>query len=200
MDFAARNAVNLSVLKRHDEYIVEIIDTSSHVVVYLFDRDQSTWTKKGVEGTISIQPVFGFIVMNRLGLDNFMAPLVDNMDLEFKDEYIIYRTDDDVIHGIWIFEPKDRDRIGKSMKKCRELSLIITLPPQLSLNSSSKTTITTSKNQKTSEKQPTSIPNDRHSKDLLELFNIKTPPPPKRNIIDDLPRRYHTPPAITVRY
>ncbi|CAJ0759879.1 5394_t:CDS:2 [Entrophospora sp. SA101] len=94
MDFAARNAVNLSVLKRHDEYIVEIIDTSSHVVVYLFDRDQSTWTKKGVEGTISIQPVFGFIVMNRLGLDNFMAPLVDNMDLEFKDEYIIYRTDD----------------------------------------------------------------------------------------------------------
>ncbi|CAJ0749172.1 4729_t:CDS:2 [Entrophospora sp. SA101] len=97
MDFAARNAVNLSVLKRHDEYIVEIIDTSSHVVVYLFDRDQSTWTKKGVEGTISIQPVFGFIVMNRLGLDNFMAPLVDNMDLEFKDEYIIYRTDDDLL-------------------------------------------------------------------------------------------------------
>ncbi|CAJ0633906.1 14093_t:CDS:2 [Entrophospora sp. SA101] len=105
MDFAARNAVNLSVLKRHDEYIVEIIDTSSHVVVYLFDRDQSTWTKKGVEGTISIQPVFGFIVMNRLGLDNFMAPLVDNMDLEFKDEYIIYRTDDDNIKAM--FERKD---------------------------------------------------------------------------------------------
>ncbi|CAJ0860801.1 8370_t:CDS:2 [Entrophospora sp. SA101] len=100
MDFAARNAVNLSVLKRHDEYIVEIIDTSSHVVVYLFDRDQSTWTKKGVEGTISIQPVFGFIVMNRLGLDNFMAPLVDNMDLEFKDEYIIYRTDDGIVERI----------------------------------------------------------------------------------------------------
>ena len=43
MDVEARNAVNLSVLRRHDEYIVEIIDTSSHVVVYLFDSDQATW-------------------------------------------------------------------------------------------------------------------------------------------------------------
>jgi hypothetical protein len=41
--------------------------------------------------------VYGFIVMNRLGIDNFMAPLTDGMELEFKDEYIIYRTTDDGI-------------------------------------------------------------------------------------------------------
>ena len=35
--------------------------------------------------------------MNRLGIDNFMAPLTDSMELEFKDEYIIYRTTDDGI-------------------------------------------------------------------------------------------------------
>jgi hypothetical protein len=44
-----------------------------------------------------VQPVYGFIVMNRLGIDNFMAPLTDSMELEFKDEYIIYRTTDDGI-------------------------------------------------------------------------------------------------------
>ncbi|RGB28484.1 hypothetical protein C1646_629557 [Rhizophagus diaphanus] len=119
MDPTARKAVNLNVLRRHDQNIVEIIDSSSYVVVYKFDK--GAWTKKGVEGTLfvfkrCVQPVYGFIVMNRLGIDNFMAPLTDGMELEFKDEYIIYRTtDDDDIHGIWVFETKDRERIGKTL-------------------------------------------------------------------------------------
>ena len=35
--------------------------------------------------------------MNRLGIDNFMAPLTDSMELEFKDEYILYHTDDGIV-------------------------------------------------------------------------------------------------------
>ena len=38
MDPTARNAVNLNVLRRHDQNIVEIVDSSSHVVVYRFDE------------------------------------------------------------------------------------------------------------------------------------------------------------------
>ncbi|CAB4394231.1 unnamed protein product [Rhizophagus irregularis] len=138
MDPTARKAVNLNVLRRHDQNIVEIIDSSSYVVVYKFD--QGAWTKKGVEGTLfvfkrCVQPVYGFIVMNRLGIDNFMAPLTDGMELEFKDEYIIYRTTDDVdnIHGIWVFETKDRERIGKTLLECRESSKTAVTPPQLTL-------------------------------------------------------------------
>ncbi|RHZ56302.1 hypothetical protein Glove_402g54 [Diversispora epigaea] len=140
MDPNARNAVNLNVLRRHDDKIVEIVDSSSYVVVYKFDNEQSTWTKKGVEGTLFVfkrcaQPAYGFIVMNRLGIDNFMAPLTDSMELEYQDEYIIYRTDDDNIHGIWVFETKDRERIEKTLQECRELSKKINLPPQLDQSS-----------------------------------------------------------------
>ncbi|CAG8688189.1 14614_t:CDS:2 [Acaulospora morrowiae] len=134
MDPIARNIVNLNVLRRHDEKIVEIIDSSSHVVVYKIDHEQSAWTKKGVEGTMFVfkrQPVYGFIVMNRLGIDNFMAPLTDSMELEFKDEIIIYRTDDDDIHGIWVFEEKDKERIGKTLRECRESAKTVEVPPPL---------------------------------------------------------------------
>ena len=41
MDPTARKAVNLNVLRRHDQNIVEIIDSSSYVVVYKFD--QGAW-------------------------------------------------------------------------------------------------------------------------------------------------------------
>ena len=38
MDQTARKTVNLSVLRRHDQSIVEIVDSSSYVVVYKFDK------------------------------------------------------------------------------------------------------------------------------------------------------------------
>ncbi|KAF9188143.1 hypothetical protein BGZ51_000719 [Haplosporangium sp. Z 767] len=122
MNKAARKAVNLSVLQRHDPHISDIIDSSSYVVVYKFDEDSQTWTKKGVEGTMfvfkrSTLPSYGFFIMNRLGLDNLMADLTADMALQLTSDYIIYRDDKD-IHGIWIYEPTDRDRIGEKLMDC----------------------------------------------------------------------------------
>ncbi|CAG8531184.1 1006_t:CDS:2, partial [Ambispora leptoticha] len=136
MDPKARLAVNLSVLRRHDKNIVEIIDSSSHVVVYKFDTQTTSWTKKGVEGTLfvfkrCIQPVYGFIVMNRVGIDNFVASLTDNMDIESKNGYIIYKADKGEIHGIWTFEEKDRDRIVNQLLLCCKESKTVIPPPQL---------------------------------------------------------------------
>lgn len=39
--------------------------------------------------------------MNRLGIDNFMAPLTDSMELEFNNEYIIYRTDNGIVNSLY---------------------------------------------------------------------------------------------------
>ncbi|CAG8695010.1 14629_t:CDS:2, partial [Cetraspora pellucida] len=77
-------------------------------------------------------------------IDNFMAPLTDSMELEFKDEYIIYRTDDDNIHGIWVYETKDRERIRKQLWECRELSK--TVSTSLQLEQSSKLSFTPTAN------------------------------------------------------
>jgi hypothetical protein len=43
MDLAARKASNLSVLRRHDPAIVDLLDQSSHAVVYSFDRSKAGW-------------------------------------------------------------------------------------------------------------------------------------------------------------
>ncbi|KAF9113149.1 hypothetical protein BGX27_002093 [Mortierella sp. AM989] len=69
MNKAARKAVNLSVLQRHDPHISDILDSSSHVVVYKFDEDSQAWVRLN-------------------------------------------------IHGIWIFETTDRDRIAEKLQEC----------------------------------------------------------------------------------
>ncbi|KAG0263160.1 hypothetical protein DFQ27_001904 [Actinomortierella ambigua] len=122
MNKAARKAVNLSVLKRHDPNIAEIIDTSSYVVVYQFDEASQSWTKKGVEGTMFVftrttSPSFGFYIMNRLSIENFMVDLTGDLALQLTSDYIIY-SDEQNIHGIWVYEPQDRDRIGKCLVDC----------------------------------------------------------------------------------
>ncbi|KAF9429614.1 hypothetical protein BGZ94_010144, partial [Podila epigama] len=122
MNKSARKAVNLSVLQRHDSHITDIIDSSSYVVVYKFDEASQSWTKKGVEGTMfvfqrSTFPSYGFFIMNRLGIDNLMADLTADMALQLTSDYIIYRDEKD-IHGIWVYEPTDRDRIGEKLLEC----------------------------------------------------------------------------------
>ncbi|KAF8979786.1 hypothetical protein BGZ46_005028 [Entomortierella lignicola] len=55
--------------------------------------------------------------MNRLGLENLMADLTGDMALQLTSDYIIYRAGED-IHGIWIFETTDRDRIAAKLQEC----------------------------------------------------------------------------------
>jgi len=43
MDSAQKHAINLSVLKRYDNSITNIIESSSHVVVYGFEPSLQTW-------------------------------------------------------------------------------------------------------------------------------------------------------------
>ncbi|KAK9762304.1 hypothetical protein K7432_012105 [Basidiobolus ranarum] len=120
MDPEARRAANLNVLQRLDRNITEILDSSSHVVVYKFDNDTQSWTKKGVEGTMflfkrEISPKYGFFVMNRLSIDNFIVYLNGNMDLQITTDFIIYRTGEEDIHGIWMYETRDRERVGHEL-------------------------------------------------------------------------------------
>ena len=57
MDPIARKAVNLNVLRRHDQNIVEIVDSSSHVVVYKFDHEQGAWVCLSFNMLLSLKRV-----------------------------------------------------------------------------------------------------------------------------------------------
>ncbi|KAF9971856.1 hypothetical protein BGZ73_005111 [Actinomortierella ambigua] len=55
--------------------------------------------------------------MNRLSIDNFMVNLTGDLALQLTSDYIIY-SDEQNIHGIWVYEQQDRDRIGKCLVDC----------------------------------------------------------------------------------
>ncbi|KAJ3151369.1 mRNA-decapping enzyme 1A [Geranomyces variabilis] len=137
MDPAARLAVNLNVLRRHDPTIVSILDSSSHVVVYDFDPETKSWTKKGIEGTMFIfqrskLPFYGLFVMNRLALENLMVLLNADMEVQLLQEFVIYRQPDDSVQGLWMYETVDRARIVKTLTTYTELcsqSTPAQLPP-----------------------------------------------------------------------
>ncbi|KAG0230290.1 hypothetical protein BGX31_005903 [Mortierella sp. GBA43] len=66
-------------------------------------------------------PGYGFFIMNRLGLDNLKVDITGDMALQLTSDYIIYKDEKD-IHGIWIYEPTDRDRIGEKLLECRKMA------------------------------------------------------------------------------
>ncbi|KAG4107160.1 hypothetical protein H8356DRAFT_1626033 [Neocallimastix lanati (nom. inval.)] len=122
MDTAQKHAINLSVLKRYDNSITNIIESSSHVVVYSFEPSLQTWKKRGIEGTMFIfkrtkEPTTGFLVMNRLTPDNLTVHITANMEIEITGDFVIYKTADDDVNGLWIYEAKDRERVGKLLQE-----------------------------------------------------------------------------------
>lgn len=132
MDPTARLQVNLNVLRKHDPSITEIIDRCSHVVVYGF-REPVKWTKSNIEGTLflfkrSKAPAYGFFIMNRLGVENVMCFLTENVELQITPEYIIYRADQaiqpdgNLVYGLWVFESDDRDRVAKKLVNLKSIS------------------------------------------------------------------------------
>ncbi|KAJ3383650.1 mRNA-decapping enzyme subunit 1 [Lobulomyces angularis] len=112
--------VNLNVLKRTDKKIVSIMDMSSHTVLYDFNVKNNQWTKKGIEGTLFIYkrseyPEHAFCVMNRLGVENLTVNLVNSVEINTIGDYVIYKTEDEKIHGLWMYEVKDRARLANLM-------------------------------------------------------------------------------------
>ncbi|KAG2183482.1 hypothetical protein INT43_006488 [Umbelopsis isabellina] len=111
MDLAARKAANLSVLRRQDPDIVDLLDQSSHAVVYSFDLSKAGWAKKGIEGTVFLirrntPPYYGIYILNRVSIDNYRLILTEDLVIEQQDEYIIYQTPNGTFS---LSAPDDRD-------------------------------------------------------------------------------------------
>ncbi len=43
MDSSKKKAMNLTVIKRMDGHVIDILDSSSHVVVYDFEPETESW-------------------------------------------------------------------------------------------------------------------------------------------------------------
>ncbi|KAJ2885124.1 hypothetical protein H4R27_001615 [Coemansia aciculifera] len=123
-DARKKLAANLQVLRRYDDQIEAIIDTTSHVVLYQFQETTQEWKNKEVEGALFIYkrfsaPHYGFTIMNRLGLENFTEHLSADMNFQTSDQIIMYTsTSGSGILGVWIYEEADRVRIPEQLGQC----------------------------------------------------------------------------------
>ncbi|KAI9500225.1 hypothetical protein BX070DRAFT_196005, partial [Coemansia spiralis] len=120
-DARKKLAANLQVLRRYDEQIEAIIDTTSHVVLYQFQEDSQSWANKEVEGALFIYkrssvPHYGFTIMNRVGLENYTEYLSTDLDFQTSGQIVIYKSkNSDSFVGIWIYEETDRNRIPEQL-------------------------------------------------------------------------------------
>ncbi|PPQ74543.1 hypothetical protein CVT26_007935 [Gymnopilus dilepis] len=95
MSPASRYQHNLKVLRKRDPSIMSIFDQFSHVCIY--HHDGSKWSKHGYEGTMFLfernsYPPYGFYVLNRNGLDDYIQGIYPEDQCLPSGEFLIIRS------------------------------------------------------------------------------------------------------------
>ena len=72
IDLSSKGARNLSVLKKIDSNVVEIVAEASDTAIYKFDSVHTKWDRFGFQGAVFITqnreaPLHSLIVLNKLG-------------------------------------------------------------------------------------------------------------------------------------
>ena len=125
--------LNLAVLQRLNNQVQAVLSKAPYAVIYEFSPlPEPAWSKTGVEGSLFICQLtpglmgevrYTAIVLNRRGLDNFEAPLIEgeNAGVEVTDEYVIISFKEEhaqKIYGVFIFS----EGPGTSTENTRELN------------------------------------------------------------------------------
>ncbi|XVF19673.1 hypothetical protein REPUB_Repub11eG0131100 [Reevesia pubescens] len=117
LDQQSTKLLNLTVLRRIDPFVEEILITAAHVAFYEFNIDLSQWSRKDVEGSLFVvkrntQPRFQFIVMNRRNTDNLVENLLGDFEYEVQDKYLLYRNSTQEINGIWFYDARELEEVA----------------------------------------------------------------------------------------
>uniref|UniRef100_A0A0D9W149 WH1 domain-containing protein n=1 Tax=Leersia perrieri TaxID=77586 RepID=A0A0D9W149_9ORYZ len=117
-DQEGTRTLNLTVLRRVDPAVADILMTAAHVVLYSFDDTKYQWSRKPVEGSLFIikrnaQPRFQFVVMNRKNTENLTEDLLGGFEYEIQVPYIMYRNAAQETTGIWFFDPQECKQVGR---------------------------------------------------------------------------------------
>jgi Dcp1-like decapping family len=101
IDLSAKRAKNLAALQKIDNRALEIISETSHTCIYKFNAATTQWERYGVEGAGFIvrncgAPFYSFIVMNKVGIDDFTLDMSKVQKAKIQDSYIMLRCSTDV--------------------------------------------------------------------------------------------------------
>ncbi|XP_045164747.2 mRNA-decapping enzyme 1A-like [Mercenaria mercenaria] len=115
----AEGRMNLAALQQRDPYISEILDTASQVALYSFNSKSNEWEKTSIEGSLfiykrSASPVNGFMILNRLGLNNLIEPITKDLEFQQQDPFLLYRNAKS-IYGVWFYDKDECKRLGHKL-------------------------------------------------------------------------------------
>ncbi|XP_078310071.1 mRNA-decapping enzyme 1A-like isoform X4 [Crassostrea virginica] len=124
---AEENRMNLAALQQRDPYISDIVDTATQVALYSFNPKSNQWEKTSIEGSLfvykrSASPNNGFMILNRLGLNNQIEPITKDLEFQLQDPFLLYRNSKE-IYGIWFYDKDECARIGQLMNSLLQLAI-----------------------------------------------------------------------------
>jgi len=112
--------MNFAALKRVDPYAKGLLETAAHVALYTFVN--SEWEKTDIEGALFVysrtgEPFHNILIMNRLNMKNLVEPVTQGLDLQLQDPFLLYRTPQGSIFGIWFYDKEECVKIAGVLTK-----------------------------------------------------------------------------------
>ncbi|XP_066030629.1 mRNA-decapping enzyme 1B isoform X2 [Pocillopora verrucosa] len=159
------NSLNLTAIKKSDQWAMNILDNASQVALYKFNGDTQAWEKTEVEGALfvynrSATPTSAFFIMNRLSMKNMMEPITNTMEFKLQDPFLLYRNSAKEIFGIWFYD----------VEECKRLASLLTMISSQK-NALGSATVTSPKPSYAQEKPKESPSNTTEEKvDIMQLF------------------------------
>ncbi|KAI6200419.1 hypothetical protein M3Y96_00731700 [Aphelenchoides besseyi] len=125
---------NLRSLTAIDPFAHKIVDHGLHVAVYSFNSEQHAWKRDDVAGPFFIyqrkdRPFFSFIIVNRQNPQDFIRPILPNMNFELNSPYIFINNNEENIIGLWFTNESDCTKAYKLFQELQHLSMLKELPP-----------------------------------------------------------------------
>ena len=120
-------ALNLRPLQRIDPLTQSVLFTGKHTVLYRLDRHSEQWERDNVEGPFfivsrSAAPYYQLVILNRLGLDAWLLPLLADTRHELQEEqYLFIQSGADVV-GVWFYEQSDAQQAAQRLQQLTQLT------------------------------------------------------------------------------
>jgi hypothetical protein len=131
IDFSAKDAKNISVLKRVVPSIKNIIESNAHVAIYKFDPKETKWDRFNVEGSLFLihcneAPYYQLVVLNKEFPEDFILDISTINKMKIQTPYLMIRystSQAPIILGLWFHGDIGRDHMHMSiitaMKLCQ---------------------------------------------------------------------------------
>lgn len=133
---SASNQINLAAVKRVDPYARDILEKASQVALYSFNGEKNEWKKTEVEGALFVysrtgEPFHNILIMNRLSTQNLMEPVIQGLDIQRQEPFLLYRNSKCDINGIWFYDKDECVRIAEVLDRLVREAPLANCPPHV---------------------------------------------------------------------